>query len=929
MGYQFKHLLVLLKDLRQQPLLTLLKNSKLKDIIEPLIFRLRWLMPLAILFRYMLHHDVGLGIFKKEGFYFLFSLFIIHLLISTIQYQRLRKRDQVLPHDWRVFTSWASLLDTLFITLFYILARNPRSEIPFLYFIPLVWSMIFMPVRNNLFGLLTITLSFTISTPITIYLSSVSFDFSELLLVLMPKAIFLPIVVLYLLWVNINLNLSENIIKALFDNSPEGISFIGQKKSHQINTLVDMQILKINSAQQKLTPSAKVNSESCRTEFISYSKNHEDACPWCPASPILENEAKQHRSLTKTILKSSTMNDIEKEEILFSDASASPCEDEKGMIIAAVKFVKDVTPQVYLAYLAGELFLFQNEEEVLKKASEFFRKMYKAESVKIAKLDKSNNLFSIIAQATKEHPLGTIVSELPITISTRSIITLEKCPSEVDIIEKGTDQPNCLLWCDYCTSESPYPLIQEIASNFDLECSLIVPVKTNTNLWGLILITRENNGAPSSYTQLDVLHAQMAAQITSVAMERTRILKDKDATLEQIKETTKLSSALQILCSDMVKVDNYEKVIALSLIGITCRPGLKYSRAIFLKCDDNYLRFQFGIGPITSDDAKLFWNSVKMDKIVEYYEDANWYENILENNLTALGKDQHYLSMAEISNSVVTRAIKNIQALKGDTSDVFVKSSLAKSLRIDNEFVVSPTYSRGIVEGIVIADKKYLEDGHISIDEINQLLFLTAFTGTCSAISKIELQFKNSPLQFLISVHEIIKKKYQEKGINVFQLANITEKISRSLNFSIDDINAAKISALAVNFVHLSFSDNLLFGKQKIDSLDDQYLFYIRKHPEIAKKLVRKIGGPELSAISAYQHHILFNEYPEKDKGNLTSIAKILAICESYLALVYPKKYSSVMMTSDDAISELRHRVKQEDIKLIEILREVIKDEIE
>lgn len=927
MKYHFKEFFSTVLVLMRQPVLTLLRIPALKDYIEPLFFLLRWLLPIALLFRYLLHNDSGIDLPLQYGYYWLLLFFFFYLAFSEYKFHILQNKVDATPHDWRVFTSWFSAADIAFITLFYILAKTPRSDIPYLYVIPIVWSIMFMPLRNNLFPILCVSIFFAIGSVIVIYLSSGSINLSELLLVLMPKVVFLPIIVLYLLWIHVKLKLSENIINALFDKSPDGISFIGQKVANQNDTLIDMQILKLNAAQQRLTPNAKSGGGSCRTEFNTYSKLPDTPCPWCPASPVLDGHAKLHRSLTSTFFRLSP--DIA-EEVSFSDASASFCSDEKDKVIAAVKFVKDVTPQVFSAFLASDIFLLDDEDDVLKKTTEHFRKMFKADFAKLAKFNKETGRLSIIAQSTREHPDGSIVSGMPTSISPRSITILESCPSEVDIIQRGTDQDddNCLFWNDYCIPESPNPSIGEIANNFDLVGGLITPIKLNKVLWGVMFVNRNRHDTPK-FTQFDVLYAQLSAQVTAVALERLQMLKEKDASIKQFQTTTKNTSHLQLLCADFLRIDSYDKIIALALIGATCRLGLRYSRAIFLKYDNDHLKFQFGIGPITSEDARSFWDSDKIEKITEYYSTDNWYEMILSNNLTRVGKDHHRMNINDLSNSVISQSLKDRHTFKGEVTDSFLKTTLSISLRIEGEFVVAPIYFGSIVHGIVVADKKYLADESISEEEREQLLFLTAFTGACSNSSKMSQQMRNTPLQLLTSLHDLLKKKYQEKEIDVFQLANLVEKLAVARGFSEDEVKNARIAALAVNFVHLCFSDNIIFGTDKI-SQENKYHIDIRKHPEMAEKLLRMLGGHRDSAESAFQHHILFDGYPDDDNSNLSSLAKLIAISESYLALINPKQYKGTLAkTSAAAIAELQKVVSEEDKDLIKLLAGIVEDSIE
>jgi HD-GYP domain-containing protein (c-di-GMP phosphodiesterase class II) len=407
-----------------------------------------------------------------------------------------------------------------------------------------------------------------------------------------------------------------------------------------------------------------------------------------------------------------------------------------------------------------------------------------------------------------------------------------------------------------------------------------------------------------------------------MALERVQMIEAKDTSIKEITQRSGVFSDLQLLYSDIAKRSNADEIISLSLIGTTSRLGLGYTRSVFLKYEGESLIFQFGIGPIKSSETAS-WESDTAKSITEYYSQDTWFKEIVNNNISRFGRFQPPIRISEIPNSIIVQSIKNLKAFKGYADDDFVKTSLANSLRIENEFVASPVFSQGIVDGVVIADKTYLRNVHISAGEITNLLFLTAFAGSCSVASRTSLQLRTSPVQFLVALHDFIQLKYHGREIDTLHLVDLTESIAKAMNLSEEEISAAKVAAIAVNLTHMFFPDSILFGEGQI-SKEDPLHWHIFKHPEAAGNLIRKIGGPEISAASAYDHHVLFNGYPHEKKNEISEIAKILAISESYLALTNPKKYKKTPpKTSQDAIMELSAILTEEEKKILNALSAV------
>ncbi|MDK9707433.1 MAG: hypothetical protein OEL83_10320 [Desulforhopalus sp.] len=920
---------ILFHDLRKNPLLTLLSDNSIKIEIEYLFFFLRWIMPLALLVRFILHEDKdgdkGLTLYTNYDFYIILIFFIIYLFFTHKKFHSLNNQTEASEKNWGKFTSVAVFFDISFITAFYVLANNPRSEIPIMYFIPLVWSAIYVPLKKSLFGIISVGISFTVGTGIIGYqsLNSTNLinELIEMTLVLMPKLLFLPIVVLFLLWNTINRKLQENMLLALFEHSPEGISFIGQKSCNLTRPGSDMQILNLNAAQQRLTPNAKTNNNSCREEFQSYTLERTSVCPWCPAEKILDNKAKHSRSLTKNI---SPLGHPTAEEISFSDASATPCYDENGHVIAAVKFVKDVTPQVYTAFFATEVLRLQTEEDVLITSSEFFRKMYKAESARILRFDINNsNILGIVAQSDINNPSGSIVTEFTESISNEVKRFFSECPSEIDIINRkrdlkvGVKITGCLDWEEYCYPASKNPNIMEIAVKFKLERGLIIPIKSDDALLGFVLVDQPGHNVRLS--QLNILQGQLAAQIAFLAVDRAKSFSAKNEEINTGEKKTKSLNDIQTLCVDMLKSGNKDEILGKALIGTTSGPGLGYSRAIYLSLIDNTLKFELGIGPITEEEAGHDWqNSKDIDNMSEYYQSPNWLSGIQSNHITTQCKICPHILLKDIENSVVVQSINNIQGNKGGKDDSFRKTHLAIHFGINSDFVVSPVFSGKTVIGIIIADKRHHLNNNISFDKIQHLFFLTAFTGACAISSQLNRDRSDAPERFLLEVLRLLQSKYDNEKVNVYKLYNVALKVGERLGCTKNELRAIKVSSLAICYTHFCFPDSLIFGDERLESpMDNSYIF---NHPDRARGLIRQICGDEEIANSAYQHTQILGKYPESSSYPI-KVARILGICEGYLAITEPKNYrKETSLDHDKAIEELRIKLGTNENLIIDAL---------
>jgi len=893
----------------KEPMLTLIRHRDTRDLAEPIIFRLRWALVVAFLIRAFLQPkalDAGLLAMMRQQRVWLWALlsFVLYaLVLEGYRWMQLRRhnegrRKEAFPRrkEARLFI----LLDCVSIGLFLALSRRPESDIPFFFAVPLIMGAQYLPVRNNGFAPWVIAAVFLVAAPATIYLSQDPHTVWMAVRMIAPKAIALVLIGLYLMWTLLHLGCTEQMLRAVFEESGEGMTFIGQQREACSEVKIDMRLLRLNEAQRRFAPSARDNGGTCRDELGSVDGDPNSACRWCPVVPVLNKEGPENsRSITRSWIK----NVDGTQDQGYFDVTASRTYNELNDIIGAVEIVKETTPQIQLALLAPMLFSAENEEDVISLATDAFRRMFRVEMALYIELRNSENGISTVVKAShfsrterskEEHDWPTVTSS-------DLWDELKKQPRVTDVLTaKAKDEPRERRPWEFWRVPSSSDLVTGLARAFGVGRGIVARVeRQDANCLGVLLGgwgsageegTEQGNGAASrEFTYLDVITAGLASDMTGAAQEHAavrrreeRMDKERIRTLERLSEqASQRERDLYTLIADLALFEDAAKrrdpehVIGMCLLGVTHRAGLRFSRAMFLRLKGQELQFALGLGPVWGADEN--WRKPGASTLKNTYENPVWLDAIRQNDATGVGKDCRPVQLSELQGSVILKAIVERRAQVGTEQDPFLKKALPSALQIKGPFAVAPVHFLDDVMGVIVADRGYLEqaDATISDPDVILLDYMASVAGPFLASTQGADQAVKGMMSFL--------REYDPAVLaHCGRMGELAERVAIEKGLGPENARAVRMAAVVADLGLLK-QVGLPLWKQK-KTLDGQEKAWAEHHPHRARAILEAIDAPEV-ALRAVRDHRDIGLRPNSAVPDEKVPAAILNVVEYYLAL--------------------------------------------
>lgn len=158
-------------------------------------------------------------------------------------------------------------------------------------------------------------------------------------------------------------------------------------------------------------------------------------------------------------------------------------------------------------------------------------------------------------------------------------------------------------------------------------------------------------------------------------------------------------------------------------------------------------------------------------------------------------------------------------------------------------------------------------------------------------------------------------------------VAEYARKIAEQLSLSQEEISEIEMAGHVHDLGKVAISDDIL---NKNGKLDDEEYAKVKRHPEIAYRLLKNLKPYKKCAEYVLYHHerIDGSGYPKKISGKSIPLgARILSIADSYDAMTTDRPYRQALPQAD-AVNELRLCAgTQFDAKLIETFITVLKND--
>ncbi len=156
------------------------------------------------------------------------------------------------------------------------------------------------------------------------------------------------------------------------------------------------------------------------------------------------------------------------------------------------------------------------------------------------------------------------------------------------------------------------------------------------------------------------------------------------------------------------------------------------------------------------------------------------------------------------------------------------------------------------------------------------------------------------------------------------EVTDISVKIAKKMNLSFDYIQRLRDAGMLHDIGKIGVSDAILLKPAALTI--DEYNT-IKKHPEIAKKILEPVSSLADKIPLIYHHHERFDGdgYPEGLKGeNIPVGARILAVADAYQAMTSNRPYRNAL-TQAVAIEELIvNKGKQFDPQIVDVFLEIL-----
>lgn len=168
----------------------------------------------------------------------------------------------------------------------------------------------------------------------------------------------------------------------------------------------------------------------------------------------------------------------------------------------------------------------------------------------------------------------------------------------------------------------------------------------------------------------------------------------------------------------------------------------------------------------------------------------------------------------------------------------------------------------------------------------------------------------------------IIATLYEKNEREMFhskRVSGLCEKLAKAYGLESEQVAQARNAGLMHDIGKIGVNEEIL---NKEGKLTDEELKEVQRHSEIGYRILSSVN--ELSEIA--EHILMHHERPDgtgypKGLSNdeVSSIAKIINICDSYDAMTGPRTYRKVL-SKEEAIDEL-HRCKgtQFDVELVNL----------
>ncbi len=157
------------------------------------------------------------------------------------------------------------------------------------------------------------------------------------------------------------------------------------------------------------------------------------------------------------------------------------------------------------------------------------------------------------------------------------------------------------------------------------------------------------------------------------------------------------------------------------------------------------------------------------------------------------------------------------------------------------------------------------------------------------------------------------------------RVAEVAFAMARNIEIPMEQCGELAVAGLLHDLGNLGVPITVLMTSR---TLKDQEWEQVQAHPHLTEEMMRNVPGFENIALWSAEHHEKLNAtgYPARKRGYAISLGgRILAICDTYVALTSPRPYRSGMYEPMDAlpiIGQGRHR--HFDNRLVSVLREAV-----
>ena len=194
--------------------------------------------------------------------------------------------------------------------------------------------------------------------------------------------------------------------------------------------------------------------------------------------------------------------------------------------------------------------------------------------------------------------------------------------------------------------------------------------------------------------------------------------------------------------------------------------------------------------------------------------------------------------------------------------------------------------------------------GYATKTEVGQPLNKIQKTAEDYMYKRKLLEYKSLHSSILSSIKTTMFEKSNETEAHAERLAELSQKLGRSLGLSEDDLVALVLLSTLHDIGKISIDRGIL---TKADKLIDEEWAEMQRHPEVGYRITQ--ASPELRHISDYIlcHHERYDGtgYPQGLAGeNIPLLSRILAVVDAYDAMTEDRAYRKAM-SKKEAVAEI------------------------